>query len=473
MSDRPPSPRGPLSISDRGSFPTTRSTRQPRENITRQQRQAPTTEDERENELLTRIRQENNMLKRLVQSQKKNFSTHNVSDNMSYRYLHIDSTHLEHIRSHEYEYKVNLLEPIRNATHMELTSFSIANDFYNVIEENNDFRMIFKRTPTVGTTQLNDVYVLELSLDKGFYTHQELITALIAQINLSANGYNPQAVDADGYIEFFPKVISGTTPIATQTTYSLKIKMTAETSGKTLIQIKPITTPVSEPLGYGMLSYPYELHDEYFSDSILHRLGYTKYQVYFSDENITDSTSAFLSNATSANRISLVNQSIIDPNITSSDLAISSTVLTGFVRYFVNSATRDIRSNKLAWETHAGLTLTCDLIHDIQETTNRYKKLGKTEMSDTLCQIPITVNRASWVNYIPNPQTHLHKIDNPLIRNFRLGVKNPHNNRHFKGDEHKPFQITLKIHTMDDESIANREFFNSIAQGMKNFSYRD
>src|SRR5210317_202894 len=158
MSDRPPSPRGPLSISDRGSFPTTRSTRQPRENITRQQRQAPTDEDERDNELLTRIRQENNMLKRLVQSQKKNFSTHNVSDNMSYRYLHIDSTHLEHIRSHEYEYKVNLLEPIRNATHMELTSFSIANDFYNVIEENNDFRMIFKRTPTVGTTQLNDVY---------------------------------------------------------------------------------------------------------------------------------------------------------------------------------------------------------------------------------------------------------------------------------------------------------------------------
>lgn len=424
------------------------------------------------NDKIQQLFNENQTLKRQLK-QTKRFSPNNVTDAMSYRYLHIDSTHLDHLQEGQFEYSVSLLEPIKNASHIELTSFSIANDMYNVVEDRNEFRMLFKRKPSSATTPLNDVYMLSVFITPGFYTHQELLSAIITQLTTASNGYTSTLDTTDDYYEFFPRVLAvGSSVFADQTTYGLKIKFTAETSGKTLIQMKAVTSPVADPLTYGMLAYPFEDLAENFHDSIMHRMGFTKYQVYFTEKTITDSTQVFLTVGSVNNSINLVYQKNIYQSLASS-YALSNISLRPFTREFTNSSYEDLLSNKLAWETHSSLILTCDLVHDIQTTTHRYLTLGKTEFSDALAHLSIDVNRASWVHYVPQSYTHLHKVDNPLIRNFRIGLKNPHNNRHFKADEHKAFQVSFKIHTMDDESIPNREMFNSISTGMQNYQFRD
>ena len=395
----------------------------------------------------------------------------------SVRYLHINSTHLPRTANQE-QFSINLLEPIRNASHMEMISFSTANDFSNIMNDNNRLRIIFKRAPDTGTTALNDVYMIEVEIEEGFYTHAEMIEGILAQITLTSNGYydsGSQTPDGNGFYQLFPKVLAtGASSFTNQTTYGVLFKPTVESNGKTTFEFKPVTA-TADGLKYVLLSYPYEHYDELFHDSILHRLGYTKNQIYFSDETISNSTQVFLSASGATNSISLTNQRIVLDDVNHDTLSITSTLsnLPIYSRNFSNSVRQKYTSAKLCFETHSSLEITCDLIHDIQTTTHNYKKLGKTEMSDVLASVPIDTNRASWIHHQPNQFNHIHKIDNPLIRNFKLGLKNPHNNRHFKKDEHKQFQITLKIYIMDDESLPNQEFFNSIKEGDQNFSYRN
>ena len=464
----PPSPRGPFSVvGSNRSIPTTRQTRN-------RSSPQPNNNDTRNDDLRNQTQQlylENRRLMRIL-SERKNFSNNRLNS-MSYKYLHINTQHLPR-GDNQTEYSINLIEPIRNASALELTSFSIANDFYNVLNGNNQVRIIFKRNPDTGTTALNDVYTVAISLEQGFYTHQEMIEEIIRQLTLTSNLYydsSTQTVDADGFYDIYPSVLAvGSSVFVQQTTYAVKIKITQETSGKTTFEFKQ-NTSVASGLKYALLSYPYEDYDTLFHDSILHRLGYTKQQVYFSDKTITDSTQVFLSNTTSNNRIDLTNQRIVLENIIFNDVAVSSTELTAFSRNFSNSTRQKYTSNKLAWETHSHLHVTCDLIHDIQTTTQYYKQLGKTQLDDTLASVSIDTNRASWIHYIPQSLTHLHKIDNPLIRNFKIGIKNAHSHTHFTGEQHKDFQLTLKIHLMDDETIPNKQFFDSISNGSQYFSY--
>jgi hypothetical protein len=411
----------------------------------------------------------------------KRISSYSLNKTMngsgSVRYLHINSRHLPRQPNQE-QFSINLLEPIRNASHMELTAFSVANDFSNVMSDNNKFRMIFKRQPDTGVSALNDLYMIEVSLEAGFYTHSEMIEGILAQITLTSNGFydsGSQTPDGDGFYTVYPKLLAvGSSTFTTQTTYGVLFKPTVESNGKTTIEFK-VVGGVADGLKYAFLSYPYEKYDEYFHDSLLHRLGYTKQQIYFSDEDIIDSGTVFTETAGSNNSVVLTNQRIVLEDVIPNSIAVSSTIITGYSRNFSNSARQKYTSAKLAFETHSHVQITCDLIHDIQTTSYNYKTLGKTEFSDVLAEVPIEVNRASWVHYLPQALTHVHKIDNALIRNFKLGLKNIHSNRHFKSqnDEHKQFQITLKIYIMDDETIPNQEFFNSIKQGDQNFSYRN
>ena len=393
----------------------------------------------------------------------------------SVRYLHINSRHLPRQPNQE-QFSVSLLEPIRNASHIEMVSFSVANDFSNVIADNNKVRFLFKRSPDSGTTPLNDVYMVEVSLEAGFYTHQELISEILLQITTTSNGFydsTTQTPDSDGFYTIYPKILAvGASSFINQTTYGVLFKPTLESNGKTTFEFKPVTA-TANGLKYVLLSFPYEKYDEYYHDSILHRLGFTKAQIYFSDEELTDSTSAYLTTTASNNRLNLTNQRIVLDGIIDNSVAMSSIVILAFSRHFTDTTRQKYKSSKLAFETHSHLKLTSDLIHDIQTTSHHYRSLGKTEFSDVLAEIPIESNRASWIHYMPNQFNHIHKIDNPLIRNFKIGLKNGHSDRHFKSDEHKQFQLTLKIYIMDDESIPNQQFFDSIKQGDQNFSYKN
>ena len=401
----------------------------------------------------------------------------NKTMNGSVRYLHINTRHLPRTANQE-QFNINLLEPIRNASHMELTAFSVANDFSNVLPNNNRFRIIFKRHPDSGTTPLNDVYMIDIEIEPNFYTHAEMIAEILAQITLTSNGFydsGSQTPDGDGYFTIYPKLLAvGSSSFVTQTTYGVLFKVTQETNGKTTFEFKPVTA-TADGLKYALLSYEFEKYDELFHDSIIHRLGYTKNQIYFSDETITNSTQVFLSAPGATNSISLTNQRVVLDDIVHDTLSITSTLsnLPIYSRHFSVASRQKYTSGKLAFETHSHVQITCDLIHDIQTTTHNYKTLGRTEMSDILAEVGISVNRASWVHYIPETHQHLHKIDNALIKNFKIGLKNIHSNRHFKTDEHKHFQITLKIYIMDDESLPNQQFFDSIKEGEQNFSYRN
>ena len=446
---------------------------------TRRQTAIQQQDNSKQQAIIDDLSRRNRKLEQMLVSNNKRIS-HNTLNSAkmsgSVRYLHINSRHLPR-QANEETFVINLLEPIRNASHMELIAFSVANDFSNVLPDNNKFRILFKRTPeTNSNLALNDVYMIEVELAPNFYTHAEILSEIINQITTTENGYydsTTQSIDADGFYTVYPKHLeSGTSVFVNQTQYAVLIKATAEANGKTTFEFKHISATVNG-LKFALLSYPFEKYDEYFHDSILHRLGYSKNQVYFSDEDITNTLTVFKATSQSENRLVLTNQRIIFPEITVDDIAMSSIDITAYSRNFSNSAKTTYKSAKLAFETHSHLRLTCDLIHDIQGTTHNYKTLGKTEMSDVLCEIPIDTNRASWIHYIPQSYTHFHKIDNPLIRNFRIGLKNAHNDQHFKSDEHKQFQITLKIYLMDDESVPNQQFFDSIKRGEQNFSYKD
>ena len=222
------SPRGPLSISTRNSsIPTTR---QSRATVAEQLKQLT--------EPQLRLRNPN------PRPTFKRFSTNNLNNTMtsgSVRYLHINSRHLPRQQNQEL-FTINLLEPIRNASHLELTAFSVANDFSNVLPDNNKFRILFKRAPDTGTTALNDVFMIEVELETGFYTHAELIAEILAQITLTSNGYYnsaTQTVDADGFYTVYPKLLAvGASTFVTQTTYGVLFKPTVESNGKPLLNLK-------------------------------------------------------------------------------------------------------------------------------------------------------------------------------------------------------------------------------------------
>jgi len=403
----------------------------------------------------------------------KNISVNRVKHNMSYKYLHINSAHLS--RSvHEDQYTVNLLDPIQKATQFELISFSTANDIHNIQEPNNRFQMYFRRYVN-ASTDTNQLFNIQVDLEPGFYTHEEMLLE-IERLLKASSYYDQTLTDAqtDNSFVVHPDQFVGSTFTA-QTTYSVALKFTVLSSGKTEISLSQRQTPASNDIKYGFLVYPFHQFEEYFEDSLLHRLGFTRAQVYYTDELVSVDQVFFdnTANGGSLNTINITNNKSIDPGRYSANaVAVSNNGIKSFFRSTTSATERILTSSHLAFETHSSLILTCDLIHDIQTTTHHYKKLGKTEYSSILAYCPIETNRASWVHHVP-AQPHPHKIDNPLIRNFKIGIMNPYTHKHLKDQAHKNFNLTLKIYTMDDETIPNTEFFRSIANGSQNFSYRE
>ena len=405
------------------------------------------------------------------QIQPKRISNNTVNKNMSYKYLHIDSRHLTRSLN-DTEYTVSLLEPIKNATFMEMISFSTANDLHNIQVPNNRFQMYFRRYAD-ASTDLNQLFNIQVDIPAGFYTHAEMVSTIISLLT-SSTYYDTTltALETNNTIVLHPDLYVDGSGFTAQTTYSVALKMTVLDSGKTELFISQRSSPVTEDLLYGMLVYPYEQYHELFEDSLLHRLGFTKSQVYFTDI-ITATSDVFLTNGTVINSIDISNNRLLDRGrYTANAFAVTNQSIKGFFRQLTSTTLKILTGNQLAFETHSGLVITNDLIQDIQTTTSRYRSLGKTEFSSMLAHVPIDTNRASWIHHEPM-HPHPHKISQPLIREFRLGIVNSHTGRHFTDESHKAFQITLKFHTTLDESIANMEFYDSIQQGMFNYQYEN
>jgi hypothetical protein len=390
---------------------------------------------------------------------------------MSFRYLHIDSRHLQHPGDKTSNFDVKLLTPIENATHVELVSFSTSHDFINVDARNNTLRLLFKRD------QVSTVFKIDISITPGFYTHAELVSAITSAWRASST-YSSTATDSGTGTEFeimAPQVLSSGV-FVDQTTYTCKLNISALANGKTTLIIKTNdASSQTADLKYGFVAFSQEAYRAHlFHDSIIHRLGFEKTQVWFGQQVIVNDNQVFRTDIAS-NQIFMTRTHKIHGTSSpgSSVQGYESMDEAQFVTfmYLLNVASKILKTGqKIAWETHEAIILTSSLVHDFESTDAEYLDSGCTQHKNILAIIPITVNRASWIHYRSTESENVHILTNPLIRNLKIGMMNSHSRTHFDLYGCPDFTCTLKIHLKDDKGEPNRAMMESIRRGMREFA---
>ena len=74
-----------------------------------------------------------------------------------------------------------LEQPLQHVTHVEVIAFSTQNDFYNVHENNSEFKFLF-RGPNLDPTLVpedsnHNIYDMTFDIAPNWYTHEGLVDA--------------------------------------------------------------------------------------------------------------------------------------------------------------------------------------------------------------------------------------------------------------------------------------------------------
>jgi hypothetical protein len=253
------------------------------------------------------------------------------------------------------------------------------------------------------------------------------------------------------------------------------LNISALANGKTTLIIKTNdASSQTADLKYGFVAYSQEAYRaSLFHDSIIHRLGFQKTQVWFGQDIITTDAQVFRTNVTSNQIFMTRTHKIHNTQSAGSVSGYESMDLASFLpfMYLLNVASKILKTSlKIAWETHEAIILTSTLVDDFETTDHSYLDTGMTQKVNILAIVPVTVNRASWIHYRNTENENVHIITNPLIRNFKIGIMNPHSRQHFDVNTCPDFTATLKIHLKDDKSEPNRATMESISRGMRQFA---
>jgi hypothetical protein len=439
---------------------------------------------------------------------------------MGIKYLHVNTKHLP--STHTSKYTVNLQEPLKNVTHVEVISFSTQNDFHNISEGNNSINFLF-RGPSVDPS-LNDVhaiYDMSFTIEPAFYTHDELIDAIKTSMmesiyaDLSATG------DGSSGIVLAPNLTIGAYPVAAVEKRILIDISNIDGKTKIVMGYPPSSEPSSTKIDFGVMSYEFRNRDE-FENSIYHRLGFKKKQIFFSayaNGTPEGGDLPYTQNDQLFQQVDEDGAPLVATNVkfnVDGDLALHGHTHVGthvsfdeddgsaiylktyipayrkltsaekhatphlslvglFNKVFILQSTTNVRftkvSSRLAWETHEAVHITCDIVNDYETTSHNYARVGRTELTNELVRIPVEVNRASWIHYFSRESEMVHTVQQAYIQKISLGMRSTHSRREFASDAYNSFAISLKFTTKDDDTEPSIRQYESVERGQFRTQY--
>ena len=407
---------------------------------------------------------------------------------MGFKYLHVNTKHLP--TQSTSSYNVMLEQPLQHVTHVEVISFSTQNDFYNVHENNSEFKFLF-RGPNLDTSlppedSVHTIYDMNFDIAPNWYTHEGLVDA-VNEAMLNSLYAEPGQTDISTGVILRPTL---TTYLATgfpagSPAKRVKIRFSAS-EGKTVVTIDTPPGEGTNAINYGFMSYDYENRDE-FSSSIYHRLGFKNNQVFFQHDVYSSNGDLFNQTRPSTDiqfnsQYDMAFHTHGESALEKDDfvsihsgvgVSASHKVLNTYSKCFgLGSVFRNTKtSGMLAWETHEALHISSDIVADFESTTPNYKNTGRSEQTNQLVRIPIDVNRASWIHYITREQEAVHSVRKSYIQNLTLTMRSTHSNKPFLTNAFNSFAITLKFTTKDDEDEPNIRQYESIERGSVRTQY--
>tara|TARA_R110002153_G_scaffold138637_2_gene289209 strand:+ start:1173 stop:2324 length:1152 start_codon:yes stop_codon:yes gene_type:complete len=383
---------------------------------------------------------------------------------MGIEYVNVDTQWLQNTNNRS-EYEIHLEKPIKDAYSMKLSSFSTANDMFNVDASNDTFQIIMKskEDPSVNDSSLR--YFLTVEIEHGFYTQAQLLAAIRYSIRKN-DAVTPIVTDANGIEDeddglAIPFIVRDSTNGQVHLTHnpSFDIKVTA--TGHTHIELKTSNVATANTgLKWGFLGFRRGV--ESFQHSILHRLGFGVHQVYVYENLANDFKNA---------------DSIIFHPLLGGHARTVALGAEAYVKAFTfdMKSTGDLKTkvaHHLPVETYEAILIECDLVNDFQITTPNYSSIRKTEHRPILARIPITTNRASWVHWTSvTNEDYSHELSTPEINSFKIRIlKDSHDQ--FYENTHKPFNLTLQFNTRTNKALNNIQSYDAVRMEMQEWAYR-
>tara|TARA_B110000971_G_C19966826_1_gene480636 strand:+ start:130 stop:1383 length:1254 start_codon:yes stop_codon:yes gene_type:complete len=414
---------------------------------------------------------------------------------MGYKYLHVNTKHLPTTKTSSY--RINLQEPIKHATHVEVVAFSTQNDFYNVHEKNNRFQFLF-RGPNLDTSltiteNAHAIYDMNFSINPDFYTHEDMVDAINNSMQESVYAI-PGQTDFELGVVLRPDLTTNGLQQANDFPPGSPVKtvriLFSINAGKTIVKIDHEDGAGTDLINYGFMSYfEYEVFE--FESSIYRRLGFTRDQIFFTDSYYGQNSELLEQVNTNGDPQSLVKFNTkydvisheggksggkFDPSdkyVSVSSVSTDGEKYRTFEKCFaLASLTRNFAYSKgLAWETHEALHLYSDLVSDFETTSHNYKNIGRSEQTNLLVRIPVDVNRASWIHYISREQEAVHSLNKSYFSSFNISLTSTHSKTHFTSDAYQSFAFTLKFTTKDEEVEPNIRQYESSERGQVRTQY--
>ena len=331
---------------------------------------------------------------------------------MGIQYVNIDSRHrLGHEQKARLD--VKLSKPIQNAKSVSVASFSVPNEFYNIIDNNNTLTII---------TQVYDSVILKPSVytfNTGFFTIEDLVDDLSNQ--LSANG----------------NFLSGDSTVKMFATYDI-------VANKVQFQF---TGPVKTR---AVIFFD---ENAEFENGVAFRMGFSRQQVigfdaapiWRVDNGVIQAVTYF------KNRIEYVAEGLVlydfaEPNI---------------------SARNFIKAQNIGFETHSHLYLNSDLVNDFQINSAIGQSTYVSTVNTSILQkINVSVNRSSWIQYENfGGSSFEHMLDGRTISSFNISLHDSLNQVFFE-NHYRDYTVTLKFITHDDKSEINELAIEKVREMM-------
>jgi hypothetical protein len=307
---------------------------------------------------------------------------------MGYEYVYVDSKDRKY-HEEKSEITVTMSQPILHAKSVKVVSFSVPNEFYNVIDGNNSFSA---RVYNVNNNTKSAIknYVL----GAGLYSLIDMVTALNALFQ------------AD-------KLTEG----GTNTTLTLNLLA----SGKVSLNI------VGDGVNTHKRAILYYPRNGQFQNSIAHRLGFSRSQVF--DDPDIDGANLLVGNG--------VSPPVVTVNYTNSKGITTSTPESSWTGALIwVSSTTDTNLNTktgnfIGYESRCPhLFLKSDLVKDFHST---YRDNGTdqvmTKQENILQKIQNDTNIYSYLHFRGNTDAFVHEISGSKpITHFNLSLTDDHGN---------------------------------------------
>ena len=320
---------------------------------------------------------------------------------MGYTYVHINSSDR---KPHETSSKmtIHLSNPIHKAHTVKVMSFSCANEFYNIIDGNNEIIILIYEIAG-GVIAVNPT-IVALAIPPGLYTTDELM-----------NEFEAALADYD------------------EDTRNVNVAFEVLASNKIQLQF---VSAQNQPRRVVLF---YEQYNPNFYTSVVHRMGFSREQVAGNWVNFrnTDVNGTYEAVTPDGQWVS---------EEAAPYLVWKTNVITGQIRV----------SNNVGFESYPFVYLKSDeLVKHATRTIQNADGSVATAHTNVLQKIPIDTNIFNWIHYFGSDAIFEHTLDGRTIQDFDIGLTN-HVHGYFPASHFKDFNVELLFETVDDEDENKR-----------------